>query len=138
MKRVQYYKVSIDCHLQLQLFNVLREKTKQLLGKLFSQIVEKCRIWPDQNFTKGTLQIELNQKQSKIVQNREFRERYGYIYIYIYIYICLYIGIYIYFCLHFINSTKSVADICNHIFWIFKGTIKAPMVHWKIETNMKT
>ena len=75
---------------------MLREKTKQLLGKLFSQIVEKCRIWPDQNFTKGTLQIELNQKQSKIVQNREFRERYGYIYIYIYIYIYMSIYRYIY------------------------------------------
>ena len=75
---------------------MLREKAKQLSGELFSQIVEKCRIWPDQNFAKGTLQIELNQKRSKIVQNREFVERYGYIYIYIYIYMSIYRYIYIY------------------------------------------
>ena len=74
---------------------MLREKAKQLSGELFSQIVENCRIWPDQNFAKGTLQIELNQKRSKIVQNREFVERYGYIYIYIYIYMSIYRYIYI-------------------------------------------
>ena len=59
------------------------------MGELFSQIVEKCRSWADQSFAKGTLQIELNQKGSNIVQNKEFLERYGYIYIYIYIYILI-------------------------------------------------
>ena len=61
------------------------------MGELFSQIVEKCRSWADQSFAKGTLQIELNQKGSNIVQNKEFLERYGYIYIYILI--CVFISL---------------------------------------------
>ena len=74
------------------------------MGELFSQIVEKCRSWADQSFANGTLQIELNQKGSNIVQNKEFLERYGYIYIYFN------------FCLHFINSTKSFDNIYVIIF----------------------